>query len=401
MKKNLKTRMAVILVIAIAGFGSAYRYYLAADDKPANSESEAPKSHAVSVVLANIETRKFSETVQIQGSLKAKNYALVSPRVGGVLEKIYVREGDDVVAGKTPLFQTDNIVLEKVVEIARQNLTVALSSVLEKEANMRVTETDLKKAESDYKRYQKLIEQKTVSEDAFESIQANFEKQKAAFKHRQTEVNLELERKKKAESDLAIAEKNLKDSLVLAPINGKVSRRMAEPGEMGAPGVPVIRIDDTMELEASGFLPGKYYERINLNAIKVQIGADGQWWDVYPVIYKSPTIDPTLRTFEIKCAVKGDNRRIVPGALVEMRVFLNEKEAMGVPIRAIQQRNSTSNVFIAEGNIAKMIKVETGLETDGWVEIAGGDLPADARIVVQGGFLLNEGKAILPQKGEE
>jgi len=84
-----------------------------------------------------------------------------------------------------------------------------------------------------------------------------------------------------------------------------------------------------------------------------------------------------------------------------MRVFLNEKEAMGVPIRAIQQRNSTSNVFIAEGNIAKMIKVETGLETDGWVEIAGGDLPADARIVVQGGFLLNEGKAILPQKGEE
>lgn len=397
----MKIRMAVVLAIAIAAIGGAYHYYKGSNGKPAKPEEEEPKSQAVSVVLAKVEMRKFSEAVQVQGNLKAKNYALVSPRVGGVLEKIFVREGDDVAAGETPLFQTDNIVLGKTVEIARQNLKVAHSSVLEKDANKSVTETELNKAESDYKRYQKLIEQKTVSEDAFESVQANYEKQKATFKHRQSEVDLEREKEKKAETDLAIAEKNMKDSLVLAPISGKVSQRMAEPGEMGAPGVPIIRIDDIMELEASGFLPGKYYDRIHLDSTKVQIGSDGQWWDAYPIIYKSPTIDPTLRTFEIKCSVKGDNRRIVPGALVEMRVVLNEKESMGVPIRAIQQRNSTSNVFITEGNIARMINVETGLETEGWVEIASGNLPPDARVIVQGGFLLNDGKAILPQKGEK
>lgn len=392
--------MVVVLAIGIAAAGSAYRHYKGAGGQPAKPAQDEPKSLAVPVVLAKVEMRKFSEAVQVQGNLKAKNYALVSPRVGGVLEKIYVREGDEVVAGETPLFQTDNIVLEKTVEIARQNLTVAHSTVLEKEANKNVTETELKKAESDYVRYQKLIEEKTVSQDAFESIQANHEKQKAILKHRQSEVDLEREKEHKAESDLAIAQKNLKDALVLAPISGRVSRRMAEPGEMGAPGVPIIRIDDIMDLEASGFLPGKYYDRVQPGTTKVQIGSDGQWWDVYSIIYKSPTIDSTLRTFEIKCPVKGDNRKAIPGSLVEMRVILNEKEALGVPIRAIQQRSASKNVFIAEGNIARMVKVETGLETDGWVEIANGNLPADARVIVQGGFLLNDGKAILPQKGE-
>jgi RND family efflux transporter MFP subunit len=324
----------------------------------------------------------------------------VSPRIDGVLDKIFVREGDDVVVGKTPLFQTDSIVLEKEAEIARQNLTVARCSVQEKEANMKVTEVELKKAESDYNRYKKLIEQKVVSQDAFEGIQTNFEKQQATLKHLLTETDLEREKERKAQSDLSIAEKNLKDALVIAPISGKVSRRMAEPGEMGSSGSPVLRIDDIVTLEASAFLPGQYYERIRPGETKVRIGSAGEVWGDYPVTYKSPTIDPTLRTFEIKCAIKGDNRNAVPGALVEMQVILSEKDALGVPVKAIQQRMESKVVFIADGNVARIVEVKTGLETDGWAEINGGKLPEKARVVVQGQFLLNDGKAIVPQKGE-
>jgi RND family efflux transporter MFP subunit len=400
MSRKFKVGITAITLIAVFTIFCSRRYCKNSVENLSPQKQPEVKSQAVPVVLAEVQIRKFSDSIRVQGNLEARNYALVSPRISGVLDKIFVREGDEVIEGQTSLFQTDSIVLEKALEIARQNLKVAHCTVQEKEANMKVTEVELKKATSDYNRYNKLIEQKVVSQDAFEDVQTNFEKQEATLRHLQTETNLELENERNAQSNLSIAEKNLKDALVIAPISGKVSSRMAEPGEMGMPGSPVLRIDDIVTLEASAFLPGQYYEGIQPGETKVRIGSAGEGPGEYPITYKSPTIDPTLRTFEIKCAVKGDNRKSVPGALVEMQVILSEKEGLGVPVKAIQQRAENKVVFIADGDVARIVSVETGIESDGWVEVTSGKLPDKTRVVVQGQFLLNDGKAIVPQKGE-
>ena len=64
-------------------------------------------------------------------------------------------------------------------------------------------------------------------------------------------ANAQLEQARLA---LTIAEKDLADSLVFAPINGWISERFCEPGEMAAPGTPVLRIEDLSVLEVSVFL---------------------------------------------------------------------------------------------------------------------------------------------------
>lgn len=127
---------------------------------------------AVTVALEEVKCFRFEDTVKVQGSLKSKNYALVSSRTDNLIEEIFVREGDHVVGDETKLFRLDSLRLEKEVQIARRDLQAARFSVQEKMANLRKTEVELYKAELDYNRYRTLYEESAVSKSAFEDEQS-------------------------------------------------------------------------------------------------------------------------------------------------------------------------------------------------------------------------------------
>ena len=301
--------------------------------------------------------------MKIQANIESRNSALVSPRLAGVLEEIIVREGDEVLAGRTPLFRTDSLNLEKAVEMARLDLVIKKCAREEKEAYLEQILVELGKAKIDFVRYRQLFQNHNVSRDSFEGRRTAFARLQAIRKHAESSLVLAREEEHQKAAALAIAEKNLKDAVVMAPISVRISQRKAEPGEMGSPGVPVVRIDDVRNLECSGFLPGYYYERIRSGGTRVRISSGEHDWGEYTINYKSPTVDPTLRTFEIKCLVQGDGERFIPGALVDLRLVLASREGLGVPTRAIRQYASAQVVFTADSNLAHLVEVETGLET--------------------------------------
>jgi len=118
------------------------------------------------------------------------------------------------------------------------------------------------------------------------------------------------------------------------------------------------------------------------------------------VSYKSPTIDTTLRTFEIKCVLPLSGKNEVPGALADITVLLESRPGVGVPTKAIQLRGGRPVVFVVEGNVARMVPVEPGIDTDGWTELAGNNLEAGAPVVSMGQFLLNDGTPVNVQQRE-
>jgi RND family efflux transporter MFP subunit len=393
---TLRSRRLVVvgaaLIAALAGYG-AYRHFerkTPAPERPA-AVKRAP---AVPVAVTEARRRPFEESVRAHGVLKARNFALVSPRIHGVIEKVFVREGDEVIAGKTPLFQTDSLKLQQAVEVARQNLNVSRCTRVEKEANAESVDADAAKAELDFERGRKLYEDKAISLDAFEVRQTAAQKMRAMRKHAQSFVTLALAEEKKSETTLSMAEKDLRDSLVLAPISGRVSRRMAEPGEMGTPGAPILRIDDVTTLEASAYLPSQYYGRVEPGRTPARVGTGDTARARVGVTYRSPTIDQALRTFEIKCAVDGNSDWAVPGALIEVAALLTEREALGVPVEAVLTRAGKKVVFVPDNDTARVRALRTGLETDGWIEIEGAGLAPGVPVIVKGQFLLNDGAAI-------
>ena len=354
----------------------------------------------IPVVLTPATLQIFEQRVVVQGNVEAKKFAIVSPRIPGTIEAVFVDEGDSVIANETKLFQTDALKLKKTVEIEKHELAVAQCERREKVANLEKTEADLHKTELDYNRFKRLFEKQAVTADALEQQESRYKQILAFRKYAQAQVDLSAEKEHQADAALAISEKDLADAIVYAPITGKISRRLREPGEMGQPGQPVVRIDDTSVVEVSAYLPAQYYSKIipgqtgmNIEVSEIDIGQQ-------IVSYKSPTINPKLRTFEIKCIIKNPPQGVVPGAIAQIEVVLESRKGLGVPAVAIQKRNYQSVVFVIKNDTAHMLSVKTGLENDGWTEIVDGDLVENTPVVSMGQTMVEEGTLVSVQKGQ-
>ena len=217
------------------------------------------------------------------------------------------------------------------------------------------------------------------------------------MKHAEALVDLDDAKLQQARSALDIAEKDLRDSLVIAPINGRVTIRYQEPGEMGGPGNPVLRIEDHSLLEVSVFLPARAYGEVIPNETRMRVVANGVDLGEHAVSYKSPTINNELRTFEARCLLHDPPMAVAAGAMAQVRVILDRHEALGVPRDAIQRRGDGAVVFVAENDRSRMAIVKTGLEMDDLVEIRAADVAEGASIVTVGGYFLNHDEPIKVQ----
>jgi len=110
--------------------------------------------------------------------------------------------------------------------------------------------------------------------------------------------------------------------------------------------------------------------------------------------YKSPTIHPKLRTFEIKCLLTDPPDGVVPGAMAQIEVVLEQRTAVGVPSAAVQWRGDRPVVFVVEDNVARIVAIETGLETDGWTELRAGPVHAGTPVVTMGHHLVEDGTPV-------
>ncbi|MDQ1256856.1 MAG: Efflux transporter periplasmic adaptor subunit [Candidatus Hydrogenedentes bacterium] len=358
----------------------------------------AEEVRRVPVVLTSVETRAFEDRFVGQGNLQAKNFAMVPALMPGTVEALFVDEGDTVVANETKLFQTDALKLQKALEISQQDVAVAGQALKEKEANLERVQADFDKADLDYNRFVRLREENAVTQDAFEQQESRHKQVSAVLKHAHTLVQLGKEQVQQAEAALAISQKNLKDSLVVAPLTGVVSMKMKEVNEMAEVGKPIFRIEDPTLIEVSAFVPAQFYPRVTVGQTPMRVRVYGVEAGEYPLSYKAPTINPQLRTFEVKCEIANPPENVVSGAMAEIALLLEEREALGVPANAIQLRAGKSVVFAIENDMARMIEIQPGIQTDGWVELKGEPLPKGAGVVTMGQFLLQEGTPVTIQQ---
>ncbi len=338
--------------------------------------------------------RLFERRLTVQGTLEAKRFASVSARVGGNLDALWVEEGDTVVAGETRLFQIDPVALSNAVTIASQELNVAAASLLVAEANATKIKAEADKVERDHDRYQRLYKEQKVTANEYETMATALEQAKAGLAVAAAQITLATRQHEQAEASLAIARKNLSDSLVVAPLSGIVSQRRAEPGEFMSAGTAVVTIVDPTLIEAAAFIPARYYHDVvpGTSSFRLQL-ADGSSL-VCEVAYRSPVINPSLRTFEIKGYLRDfPAGQAVPGSMVALTLIFETREGVGTPTEAILQRNGGDALFVIRDGKAHLTPVTTGLQNDTCTEILSG-LQSGDQVVVEGQTFLGDLSAV-------
>ncbi len=334
--------------------------------------------------------RDFERRLTVQGTLEAKNFANVAARMEGNLDQVWVDEGDPVKAGETRLFQIDPVGRSNALSIAEQALAVSRASLAVAQANAGRCEAEARKNALDFERYGRLHDQGKISVNEFEKSQVLDLQARAGLAVAAAQVDLAGRQVKQAEAALGIARKNLADSLVLAPLSGVVSLRNAEPGEQMAVGRVVLRIDDLDTVEAAAFLPALYHPDVSPGQTRFRLSVNGREAGTNTVHYRSPTINPVLRTFEIKGVVDASSGLAVPGAMADLTLIFETRRHLGVPSSALLVRAGKTIVFVAQGGKARQVEVAAGWQNEGWTEILAG-LEPGMRVVTEGQTQLRDG----------
>ena len=383
--KYLSTTSALlVMALAVAGASGCGR-------KNGSAQGKVERSLPIRVQAAA--SRTFERRITVQGTLEAKNFANVAARIEGNLDAIWVDDGDVVKAGETRLFQIDPvgrknalIIAEQALEVARANLNVAAADTQQAHAVGR-------KAATDFERYTRLRKEEKVTANEFEQRETQNIQAQAGVAVAEAHVELARRQVSQAEAALAIAKKNLSDSLVVAPISGAVSKRSAEPGEQMSVGRVILRIDDLSVIEAAAFFPAQYYSEVVPGQTEFRLTVGGKDAGTYPVEYRSPTINTTLRTFEIKGRVDAKSGIAIPGSMADITLIFETRPGLGVPSSTILIRNNEPTVFVVKDGKARAQAVKTGLQNDGSTEILSG-LGTGDQVVTEGQTQLNDGMSV-------
>jgi HlyD family secretion protein len=361
--------------------------------KKEDTSAAAEAIRTLTIRVQPAASRTFERRLMVQGTLEAKNFANVAARVEGNLDEIWVDEGDAVAAGETPLFQIDPATHRNALVIAEQSLAVAQASLAVAQAAARKTEAEAHKAMLDFARYERLHKDGKVSDNEYEAAEVLHEQAKAGIAVAEAQVDLAERQVKQAEASLSIAQKNLDDTRVIAPISGRVSSRTAEPGERMGIGQVLLRIDDLSTVEAAAYLPAQYYPEVVPGETKFRLGVNGREVGTHVVTTRSPTINPVLRTFEIKGKVAAADGLAVPGNMADLTLVFETRQNLGVPSASILVRNDKPTVFVVQEGKAVSRAVQTGLQNDAWTEVLSG-LKAGEQVVTEGQTQLRDGNAV-------
>ena len=320
----------------------------------------------------------FVDALRVQGTVRAKDAAVVSARIPGTLDAVFVDEGARVKKGD-PLFQVDRQNLENAVRAAKDDLAMA-------KAKLAQADVTVGKAKMDAERMERLFAGAAVTKDTLEKAQVAAKSAAAAFEAAQATVT-------KAETGLAVSEKNLSDSCVRAPYDAVVTRKHRNVGDYVGPGVCVFQVENPSAYEVSFSLNAAHFARVKPGKTTVRLAQPLAGKRDLVLTYRSPTVNAVTRTFEVRAQLPR-TEDVAAGMLLDGEIVFASHTGQGVPAAAVADRGGSEAVFAVADGKAVRIAVETGLETDGWREIVRPALEPDKKIILEGMLLVNEGDEV-------
>ena len=367
---------------------------LAACTSPAPQETE--REAAVPVRIAILEEGSLTRSVEASASLSAEHRVTVASRVGGPVV-LAAEEGTTVSAHDSVVLGIDDESLRHQVKVAEQDVAVAERALAVRQADQRRIAADLAKASTDATRWRRLHDvDGAVSAEAAEAQESRLAQVAAAAQAAEAATALAEQQLIQARHGLAIAQRALADATLTAPIDGVVVRRLHEPGEMIGPQMPVLQIENPGLLRLSLHLNASHRPLLSKEETVVEVLDGPAAGHHLPIQYLASTIDPVLRTVELRALWSEPPEGVLSGQAVRVRVIVQTAHGLIVPDDALLTHDGQTLVALAEDNTARLVPVERRLHDQDRVIITSDDpaLRPGAQIIIAGHDRLQDGQRI-------
>lgn len=343
--------------------------------------SAQQKSSAVSVKAMKVVQQDTKVSHDYSGQVKSMDAVVIKPKVSGSIVEKYFKSGQPVTEGQA-LYKLDDRQYESEVLSARSNVDKAL--------------TNLNNSMIDLGRYQKLQASGAIAEQTLTTQEATVASNRSSYDD--------------AEALLKKAQENLDDTVIRAPISGKLSVDDVAVGTYATAGNtalvsvgsinPIYVQFSISENEYLNFRMGPAPEDGNGERPKPPTAtltlSNGQKYDESTTNYIADReLSESTGTLTIKAIFNNDDNVLLPGMFARVTVEGQPlKDAILVPQRAVQQVLNKSFVIVVGADNKSVSKMVTLGDQVGSYYVVKSGLTKDDNVVVEGLTNLKEGQEL-------
>lgn len=368
-KKKIGALSTLVASVALA---SALLTGCGGDD-----QAGAPEAPPVQVKVMQALRQDTPLSLEYAGQVKGVNDVVVKSRVSGNIIDKMVNGGDYVQAGQ-PLFRIDSRQYESQLFTAQANYGQAM-------ANLNIAKVNLA-------RYEQLLKEEAISQQVYDNQLASVDALDAAAGAAAAQVRL--------------AQENLDDTVIYAPMPGKLAVDDVSVGTYAVAGntpLVTIGVDDPIFVQFS-LSENEYLRYANMdrqadtNLANVEVYVSLSDGTEYPlpghIVQVDRSINDNSGSVLVKAVFDNPEGLLVPGMFARAKIVGDvEKNAVLIPQRAVQQLLGKSFVMVVDNGKSKAVNVELGEKVGSYYIVTSGLVGAE-EVVVEGLTTLAEGMSL-------
>ena len=339
---SLKKKILIVLVFIAVALTTAWFFF-----------------GGVDCIALKVKKQDAVKGVTVTGIVKSSEDTQVTTDVTGIIESINVSSGDTVEKGQVlAILNQDE--QKGVVKAAQGRLATA-------RAELARDEVDLKDAQRDQERYEKLFGLGAVSEREKEQRTLKAQGLEKQFAETQQQIDA-------AQGEVVAAQSKLEDFIIKAPISGIITEKYVSTGDVISPSKALFRLVS----------PQKIYLSMDVEEYELDALHNGQKalviFDAYPdkvftekVYLISKQVNPLTGTFEARLTKPKTDLKILVGMTLDATIVQGEyKNVIIIPTDFITEDDNKTYVFVKSGYFAKKTQIKSEIFDNNTVMVLDG-----------------------------
>ncbi len=374
MKRWMKWAIAGVAVLVLAGFSARAIRMKKQDEAASTNASAAPVLELSAADVFVLQPLELTRTLTVSGGLKAVNSAVVKAKVAAEIKSLTVREGDSVKAGQV------------IGQLDTTEYDLRLRQVEQTAASARA-QLDIAKRALENNRA--LVAQGFISPTGLETSVSNEAAAQATWQS--------------AAAATELARKARSDSVLLAPISGVVSQRMAQPGERVGVDLKIVEVVDLSRIELEAAVTPEDVGGVQVGQI-ARLSIDGLAEPATATVARiNPSTQSGTRAVLVYLVLK-PQPGLRQGLFARGTIELARKRTLAVPVTAVRIDQALPYVLAVENGKVALRNVALGLRgealidgrIDNMVELISGAQPGDTLLRGTAGTVRNGTDVKLP-----
>ena len=342
------------VIFVLLGLGlSAFVLYRITENSEGGDDQKggAKKNMATTVTGMILKPQQFADNLSLSGSIEPNEQVEIRAEVSGIVESINFNEGSKVAKGQV-LFKVNDLEL-------RAQLSKAM--------------TAQQLASENARRAKLLLEKEAISREEYDIATADF---------------------RSAQSESQLIRAQLAKTSVRAPFSGTIGLRSISKGTYVTPATVVAKLVNTAQVKITFSIPEKYAGQMAAGKTVSFTTAGSKEQFTAKVYAVEPEVEVATRTLRLRAVADNPDGKLIPGTFANVELPLDRiKDALLVPTEALIPIQNGKKIFVARGNTAREVIVETGARTERDVLITSG-LKAGDTVLTSGVMSLRDGAPV-------